>query len=168
MIGDRLMTAQIARIVSGGETGADRAALDFAIEHGIPYGGWCPRGGWAEDMTEPPGLLARYPNLRETPGAELDQRTRWNVRDSDCLLLFTRGDADSPGSELTQRVAARLERPSLVVSLPDPSASAAIGDWLAALPGPVALDVAGPRESEAPGIYRQVRHALEASVPARP
>ena len=55
------MTVQVTRIVSGGQTGADRAALDIAIELGIAYGGWCPAGGWAEDFPEPPGLLAFYP-----------------------------------------------------------------------------------------------------------
>ena len=51
----------------GGQTGVDRAALDVAIELGIPYSGWCPKGGWAEDLAAPPGLLAKYPRLKETP-----------------------------------------------------------------------------------------------------
>ena len=57
--------AKIRKLVSGGQTGVDRAALDFAIEHGIPYGGWVPKGGRAEDMPNAPGLLAVYPDLRE-------------------------------------------------------------------------------------------------------
>ena len=73
-------------IVSGGQTGVDRAALDAAIARGIAYGGWCPQGGWAEDCPEPPGVLARYPLLRETPSADPAQRTEWNVRDSDASL----------------------------------------------------------------------------------
>src|SRR6185312_7990938 len=77
------------RIISGGQTGVDRAALDVAIELGIAYGGWCPKGGWAEDMPNPPGLLAVYPSLRETPDADPIQRTHWNVRDSDRLLVLT-------------------------------------------------------------------------------
>ena len=76
------------KIVTGGQTGVDRAALDAAIELGIPYGGWCPKGGWAEDLPTPPGLLALYPNLRETPDADPAQRTAWNVRDSDRLLIL--------------------------------------------------------------------------------
>jgi hypothetical protein len=71
------------RIVSGGQTGVDRAALDVAVALGMPYCGWCPRGGWAEDMPEPPGVLARYPRLEETPSEDPAQRTRWNVRDSE-------------------------------------------------------------------------------------
>ena len=79
------------RIVSGGQTGVDRAALDVAIELGIPYGGWCPRGGWAEDMPAPPGLLSRYPLLRETAGSDPAERTRLNVRDSDATLVLCPG-----------------------------------------------------------------------------
>ena len=71
------------RIVSGGQTGADRAALDWAIERGIPHGGWCPRGRRAED-----GRIDRRYALRETPAHDYQQRTRWNVRDSDGTLIF--------------------------------------------------------------------------------
>ena len=59
------------KIVSGGQTGVDRAALDVAIGRGIAYGGWCSKGGLAEDMPNPPGLLSRYPGLRETPEVSL-------------------------------------------------------------------------------------------------
>ena len=78
-------------IVSGGQSGVDRAALDVAVARGIDYAGWCPRGGWAEDLTEPPGLLARYPHLRETPSADPAQRTEWNVRESDATLILIEG-----------------------------------------------------------------------------
>ncbi len=88
----------IGCVVSGGQSGVDRAALDTAVELGLPYGGWCPRGGWAEDLTEPPGLLARYPRLRATPGSEPAQRTRWNVRDSDATLILLAGR--EPGRRL--------------------------------------------------------------------
>src|SRR5262245_14533482 len=76
-------------IISGGQTGADRAALDAAIALGVPYGGWCPKGGWAEDMPSPPGILARYPALREASSADPSERTRLNVQDSDATLLVT-------------------------------------------------------------------------------
>lgn len=166
------MTAsRIGRIVSGGQSGVDRAALDFAIANGIPYGGWCPRGGWAEDLTSPPGLLALYPALRATPDANPAQRTRWNVRDSDGTLILTRAAARSPGAELTERAAVELGRPFSVVDLRDPAgAEARIEDLLAALPAASVLNVAGPRESEAPGIYEHGVRLLEARLlidPAR-
>jgi hypothetical protein len=76
------------KLLSGGQSGVDRAVLDVALARGIPYGGWCPKGGWAEDFPEPPGVLAKYPQLAETPLADPAQRTEWNVRDADaCLIL---------------------------------------------------------------------------------
>ena len=80
------------KIISGGQTGVDRAALDVAIERGMTWGGWCPKGGWAEDFPDPPGLLAKYPKLRETPLSHPLQRTEWNVRDSDATLIITDGE----------------------------------------------------------------------------
>jgi len=65
-------------IISGGQTGVDRAALDVAIERGMAWGGWCPKGGWAEDFPDPPGLLAKYPHLKETAHSHPLQRTEWN------------------------------------------------------------------------------------------
>ena len=72
------------KIVSGGQTGADRAALDWAIDHGTAHGGWCPRGRRAEDGAIP----ARY-LLNETPSARYEERTEWNVRDSDGTVIPT-------------------------------------------------------------------------------
>jgi hypothetical protein len=141
-------------IRSGGQTGVDRAALDLAVRIEIPYCGWCPRGGWAEDLPEPPGLLARYPLLTETPSPEPEQRTAWNVRDGDATLILSRAGAHSTGTAFT-RLAAELIflRPCLVVDLQDGDAAARARDWLSRPDrGPV-LNVAGPRESEAPGIY---------------
>ena len=81
------------KIISGGQTGVDRAALDVAIERGMDWGGWCPKGGWAEDLPVPPGLLAKYPHLKETPDPHPLQRTEWNVRDGDAnlILIDTKG-----------------------------------------------------------------------------
>jgi hypothetical protein len=84
-------------IVSGGQTGVDRAALDAAIANSIDYGGWCPRGGRAEDMRRAPGVLVRYPKLHETPLADPAQRTEWNVR---------RSRRSAPGRCLVQRMRA--------------------------------------------------------------
>jgi len=87
-------------VISGGQTGPDRAALEAAVVTGMTYGGWCPKGGWAEDMPEPPGVLALYPGLRATPSAVPEQRTDWNVRDCDALLVLAgEGGVDvSPGT----------------------------------------------------------------------
>ena len=101
-------------IRSGGQSGVDRAALDFAIEFGVPYGGWVPAGGWAEDFPEPPGLLARYRHLQETASSDPSVRTEWNVRDSDGTLILSMSDslALSPGSKWTDEVAQKYNRAS--------------------------------------------------------
>ncbi len=151
-------------IISGGQSGVDRAALDVAIARGIPYGGWCPKGGWAEDMPEPPGLLARYPHLRETPSADPAERTAWNVRDSDaCLILVDAGGvAVSGGTALAETLAAQYGKPLLVADVGAADAAAQVRAWLTALlahagDAPFRLAVGGPRESEARGIYGKAR-----------
>jgi len=145
--------ALLERIVSGGQTGVDRAALDVAVELGLPYAGWCPSGGWAEDLPEPPGLLARYPYLTETPSADPAQRTRWNVRDSDATLLVTAGQLLSAGTALTLATAIELDRPLAVVDADRPASGLRDVRELLEQLHDVRLNVAGPRESEAPGIY---------------
>jgi Circularly permutated YpsA SLOG family len=150
------------KIISGGQTGVDRAALDTAIALGFAYGGWCPRGGWAEDLRTPPGLLARYPLLRETPSKDPASRTRWNVRDSDRTLILhdARGLAASRGTALTLRLAEQYDKPHLVVDVDQADAADRIAEWLANAKGAIVLNVAGPRESGAPGIYEKTRAAL--------
>jgi hypothetical protein len=162
-------------IVSGGQTGVDRAALDVALALSIPYGGWCPRGGWAEDLTDPPGVMAKYPLLRETPLADPAQRTEWNVRDSHALLILTghAGLAASQGTALARELAERYARPLLLVGLDQPDVAAGAAPWLtarlagASADAPLRLGVGGPRESEAPGIYRQATEFLRALLQAR-
>ena len=159
-------------IISGGQSGADRAAIDAAVERGIPYGGWCPRGGWAEDFPDPPGVLARYPLLQETPSADPAQRTEWNVRDSDaCLILVdAAGVAVSKGTALTGDLAARYAKPLLVVDVSAADAFGRITTWLAALLAARTSDasfrfmIGGPRESEAPGIYAKARGVLVEAI----
>jgi hypothetical protein len=147
------------KLLSGGQSGVDRAVLDVALARGIPYGGWCPKGGWAEDFPEPPGVLAKYPQLAETPLADPAQRTEWNVRDADaCLILVdVDGLAVSRGTALARDQAAHYGKPLFISDL----GAAEVGDcaaaWLGAQRatfGPdLALTIGGPRESEAPGIY---------------
>lgn len=149
------------RIVSGGQTGVDRAALEFGRRVGIAIGGWCPAGGWAEDLAEPPGVLALFPELRPTPSSDPAERTRWNVRDSDATLVLTRGGVTSPGTALTISVAEELGRPHLVVDVVDVDA---VRDWLDGFTDPIVLDVAGPRESQAPGIHDEAGALLDAAL----
>ncbi|MDX6581682.1 MAG: hypothetical protein QOI10_866 [Solirubrobacterales bacterium] len=150
----------LARIVSGGQTGVDRAALDFAIATGIEYGGWCPLGGWAEDHPKPPGVLVAYPRLAETPGRDPEQRTSWNVRDADATLIVTGRHVGSPGTERALSVARELGRPHAIVETADPAAVSAVERFLAPFDGDVILNVAGPRETEAPGIYTEAGELL--------
>jgi hypothetical protein len=136
---------RLARIVSGGQTGVDRAGLDVAIVHGIAHGGWCPRGRRAEDGRIPD----RY-DLREHESPEYSARTEQNVLDSDATLVLTIGTADG-GTALTVRFAARHARPCLVVDLGDPPSPASVVAWFRTH-GVGVLNVAGPRESTRPGI----------------
>jgi len=156
----------LRRVISGGQTGVDRGALDAVLavgpEVGVAAGGWCPRGRLAED-----GIIdGRYP-LQETPLSDSAQRTEWNVRDADATLLLCRGEPTG-GSALTEQVAARLGKPLRRQALrPDSSeaAIAAIVAWLGR-EGVEVLNVAGPRESEAPGIGAEARTLLAALLRA--
>jgi Circularly permutated YpsA SLOG family len=151
------------KIISGGQTGVDRAALDISIERGMSWGGWCPKGGWAEDLLDPPGLLNKYPKLRETPSSQPEQRTEWNVRDSDAILIITNreGLAVSKGTKRAQEWADHCGKPLLVVDVGQPDAAAQVAQWLQSqrqrFGVHMTLGVGGPRESEAPGIYTSTR-----------
>jgi hypothetical protein len=136
------------KIISGGQTGVDRAALDAALDLGLACGGWVPRGRKAEDGPLP----WRYP-LKETESRHYGRRTSLNVRDADATLVLSRG-APSGGTALTVKLADRLEKPCLVIDLEAPDPQAEAEAWLTARPLGV-LNVAGPRESTAPGIYRE-------------
>lgn len=139
---------RVEKIVSGGQTGADRAALDAAFDLGLDVGGWCPRGRRAEDAR----IDQRYP-LQETPSKEYAERTTWNVRDSDGTLILAAGELIG-GTVLTLEEAGKQGKPHLVV---DPSRGdvGEIRRWLRRH-GIRTLNVAGPRASEDPGIYRAV------------
>jgi hypothetical protein len=145
----------IRRIVSGGQTGVDRGALDAAIALQIEHGGWCPRGRRAED-----GVIPERYQLRETSSRRYQVRTRQNVLDSDGTLILFRGELTG-GSAYTLRVAAAYERPHLLVNLegdPDPTACAR---WIVANRLAV-LNIAGPRESTSVGIQEDARKFVEA------
>jgi hypothetical protein len=109
----------ISRLIAGGQTGVDRAALDVALELGIPCGGWCPKGRKAEDGV----IHDRYP-LAETPSGGYSQRTKWNIRDSDGTLILAWGK-QAGGTLLTVNECIRTGRPHLEIDLSDGGSLAA-------------------------------------------
>ena len=144
----------VRKIVSGGQTGVDRAALDVARRHDIPHGGWCPRGRRAED-----GEIPGYYMLSETPLEEYSQRTEWNVRDSDGTLIITRGEP-SGGTALTVDQARQYDRPLLFCDLDrEPQPVEEIRSWIEEWDIHV-LNVAGPRSSELNHIYEDAVELL--------
>ena len=169
------MNPIIARIRSGGQTGVDRAALDTARKYNIEICGWCPKGGWAEDCPEAPGILAEYPELRATPegmitgpgcdrGLEITaQRTLWNMRDADAILtIVPEGSGASEGTDLGVQKGIRLGKPMFtargVEDVPE------IVAWLRLLAAErdvgIELCVGGPRASECAEAYRVTEEIL--------
>ncbi len=157
------------KLISGGQSGVDRAVLDVAIAAGIAYGGWCPKGGWAEDFPTPPGVMANYPDLQETPLADPAQRTEWNVRDADaCLIVVDAGGIDlSAGTVLASDLAHRHRKPLYIAKLSDVDVKH-VRLWLqvqrARHGDDLKLAVGGPRESEAPGIYARAAAFLRTLI----
>ncbi len=146
--------AMILTVVSGGQTGVDRAALDVALKLGIPCGGWCPKGRIAED-----GVLPTHYPLVETLSSEYTQRTEWNVRDSDATLILYRGYL-SGGTAFTVEQAPHYQKPLLQVNLVKLTNPSAVRGWIQGNQGHV-LNVAGPRESSTPGIYLEAARFLK-------
>jgi hypothetical protein len=147
----------VEKIISGGQTGADRAALDFAIQHSIAHGGWCPRGRKAEDGTIDP----RY-NLQETPSSGYVQRTEWNARDSDGTVVFSITPVLTGGSKKTVELARKHGRPVLhLPKLSGASAAEAVLRRFIGEHGIRVLNVAGPRTSKEPEVAAFVREVLE-------
>jgi hypothetical protein len=134
----------LRRIVSGGQTGVDRAALDAALALGVDCGGWCPAGRLAEDGRIPD----RYP-LSETGNADYAERTRRNVEDSDATLIVTDGQP-AGGTALTVRCCEDLGRPWLMIDATTETLDEALrrlGDFVETA-GVATLNVAGPRASQ--------------------
>jgi hypothetical protein len=149
-------------IWSGGQTGVDRAALDVALELGLPIAGWIPRGRAAEDGRVP----MKYRDLREAASPDYAVRTHLNVNTTDATLVLSWGPATG-GTKDTVVIARRLGRPLLELDLASADVELAAGricEWLNGLarPGgrPLRVNVAGPRDSQAPGAYAQATEIL--------
>ncbi len=144
----------VNKIISGGQTGVDRAALDAALELKIPCGGWCPKGRRAEDGIIPP----HYP-LEEASSSAYPVRTALNVQDADGTLVITWGSPQG-GTALTIQLAQKYRRPYLMVDLSQEPNFITVREWLSQNKIQV-LNIAGPRESEAPGIYKRAKLFLK-------
>jgi hypothetical protein len=116
---------QDLKIVSGGQTGADRAGLDWARKHGIPHGGWCPKGRRAEDGP----IDAKY-QLQESPSSNYLQRTEWNVRDSDGTVILSIGEHVTGGSLKTVELAIKHRKPHLHLSTSKDNAASELKKWM--------------------------------------
>lgn len=145
------------KIISGGQAGADRAGLDFAIANGLPHGGWCPKGRIALDGPLP----ARY-QLQETPSPDYPQRTEWNVRDSDGTVVFTLAEKASGGSAKTLAVARRTGKPHQHLHRGIADASRSLRAFIEAH-NVAKLNVAGSSESKEPGVYAWTLEVLTAA-----
>lgn len=146
----------VTKIISGGQTGVDRAALDWAISRAVEHGGWCPHGRLAQDGPLPGRYL-----LRETQSTGYSQRTRLNIEEADATLLVHFGTLMG-GSELTQRLAIKLAKPLALFD-----AGQAWSDqiestqaWLSSNSNRV-LNIAGPSEERHPGIYETTLKVLD-------
>ena len=147
------MKTQIIKVVSGGQTGADRGGLDAAIALAIPHGGWCPKGRLAED-----GRIPDVYNQQELYSRFYAHRTEQNVIDSDATVIFTYGPPEG-GSKRTVQFAEKHGRPYICIDMNGDNLTAAekIVDWLLPLRNSqLVLNVAGSRGSRNPGLQRRV------------
>ena len=147
----------ITKIISGGQTGADRAGLDVAIRWGLPHGGWCPRGRRAED-----GPIGGQYDLVETPDTSYLDRTEWNVRDSDGTVVFTLARRVTGGSKRTIHLANQLKKPCKQISQASYRPVEDLQRFVARH-GIRMLNVAGSSESKEPGIWLWTFETLEAA-----
>lgn len=145
------------KIIAGGQTGADRAGLDWAIQSNIPHGGWCPKGRIAED-----GTLSDIYKLKETASKNYMVRTEKNIKDSDATLIINTGILTS-GTLRTFNYCSENNKPVLVVNIDEPSSR--ITEWLQQGRYKT-LNIAGPRESKCPGIYEHTLRMLSEIIPS--
>ena len=145
----------INKIISGAQTGADRAGLDFAINNSIPHGGWVPKGRLAED-----GVVPEKYKVTESKSEKYPPRTAANIHDSDATLIFT-GNKPDKGTLLTIKLCQSMNKPCLVVNIEEAGAVNKITDWMKSVK-PGVLNIAGNRESFLPGIHGKVFEILQA------
>lgn len=150
---DKFVPPSDLKIVSGGQTGADRAGLDWAITRGFTHGGWCPKGRRSEDGK----VDSRY-QLTETPTANYLQRTEWNVRDSDVTLIFTLAERLDGGSKRTAEFAEKLVKPWLHIH---PRVHPKYVARFLTKHQAKSVNIAGKRESSAPGISAWLSEFLD-------
>ena len=151
------MEKHLLKIISGGQTGVDRAALDTALKNNLPVGGWCPKGRKAEDGP----IDSLYP-LKETTSDKYQIRTELNVKDSDGTLIICSG-TPSGGTALTIKKAREQGKALLIIDLQKQPAPESVYRWI--LDNEITtLNIAGPRESQSPGIYQETALFLEKVV----
>ena len=147
---------QIQKIISGGQTGVDRAALDVAINRGIPHGGWCPKGRKSEDGTIPEIYV-----LQETDTSAYEERTEKNVRGSDGTLIISLFHQLDKGTRWTRTCCEKYHKPFLIIDLSREGEknSESLIAWISIHQISV-LHIAGSRESNSPGIYGETKQFL--------
>ena len=143
----------VQKIISGGQTGVDRAALDFALENGIDCGGWCPKGRLAED-----GIIPDYYPLKETESDLYEQRTEKNVVDSDGTLILSDGVKLNGGTVYTYSMVLKYNKPALVLNVKEVYEVNlfVLTDWITTHKIKT-LNIAGARSSEVKGIYEKTK-----------
>ena len=134
------------KIISGGQTGVDRAALDFALKNNMHCGGWCPKGRIAED-----GIISEKYPLQETLTSEYSERTEKNITDSDATLIIHTHKIDN-GTILSMKLCSKYNKPLFEINLVEGVNITELINWIQNNNFTV-LNIAGPRESNSPGIY---------------
>jgi hypothetical protein len=149
----------VTKVYSGGQTGVDRAALDFAIKHNIVCGGWCPAGRIAEDGNIP----KNYP-LQETESSDYGERTKKNILDSDGTLVLVPSlpipNNITDGTLITIQICKEVRKPLFIAAVSDFDSIHEVVTWLKDNNIKI-VNIAGPRESQSQGIYSSAIAYLE-------
>jgi hypothetical protein len=148
------------KIISGGQTGVDRAALEWALANVVPHGGWCPKGRKAEDGTIPPQF-----QLKETSSDHYSVRTRRNIRDSGATVIFSQSLDITGGTQETAKFAKEIGKPLLhLLSSTEINEAATQLHTFIKEHSVVVLNVAGPRASEQPEVGQFVKAVLSRAL----